>query len=196
MIWRTPVSPVTSQGAGSNDKKPHCCKDEPGDHGLGRSRGGLSTKIHAAVDGRGRPLAILLTAGQAGDAPMMLPVLATIRVPGPRGRPRTRPDRVLADKAYSSRAIRTHLRSRGITSVIPEPDDQKGHRRHRGSRGGRPVTYDKTAYRGRNVVERTFNAIKHWRGLATRYDKHAIVYRAGLILAASLIWLADLGDTS
>ena len=68
--------------------------------------------------------------------------------------PRTRPDRVLGDKAYSSRAIRTHLRERGITAVIPEPDDQKGHRQRRGSRGGRPVSYDPIAYRGRNVVER------------------------------------------
>lgn len=101
---------------------------------------------------------------------MLLPLLAAIRVTRPRGRPRSRPDRVVADKAYSSKAIRAHLRSRGITSVIPEPDDQKGHRLRRGSRGGRPVTYDKTAYRGRNVIERAFNGFKHWRGLATRYD--------------------------
>ena len=195
MIWRTPGSPVISQGAGSNDKKHQCCQDEPGDHGLGRSRGGLSTKIHAAVDGRGRPLAILLTAGQAGDAPMMMPLLATIRVASRRGRPRTRPQEVMADKAYSSRAIRAHLRARGIQAVIPEPDDQKAHRRRRGSRGGRPVSHNTIAYRNRNVIERTFNAFKRWRGLATRYDKHAIVYRGALILAAALIWLADLGDT-
>jgi hypothetical protein len=74
------------------------------EHALGRSRGGLSTKNHAAVDGRGRPLAILLTPGHAGDAPMMLPLLAHQRVHRTIGRPRTRPDRVLADKAYSSRA--------------------------------------------------------------------------------------------
>lgn len=127
---------------------------------------------------------------------MMLPVLAALRVERPHGRPRTRPDRVLADKAYSSRAIRAHLRSRGIGSVIPEPDDQKGHRQRRGPRGGRPVTYDRSAYRGRNVIERAFNDFKHWRGLATRYDKHATVYRGGLVLAAALIWLNDLGDTS
>ncbi|MBA2312033.1 MAG: transposase, partial [Actinobacteria bacterium] len=51
------------------------------------------------------------------------------------------------------------------------------------------------AYRGRNVIERAFNGFKHWRGLATRYDKHAIVYRGGLVLAAVLLWLTDLGDT-
>ena len=187
---------VEHTGAVSNDKNPRCCRDEPGDHALGRSRGGLSTKIHAAVDGRGRPLAILLTPGQAGDAPMMLPLLAHLRVQRTIGRPRTRPDRVLADKAYSSRAIRAHLRTRGIGSVIPEPDDQKAHRKRIGSSGGRPVTYDRTAYRGRNVIERAFNGFKHWRGLATRYDKHAIVYRGGLVLAAVLLWLTDLGDTS
>jgi transposase len=93
-----------------NDKNSRCCRDEPGDHALGRSRGGLSTKIHAAVDGRGRPLVVLLTPGQA-DAPMMLPLLAEFRVPRACGRPRTRPDRVLADKAYSSKAIRAHLRA-------------------------------------------------------------------------------------
>jgi transposase len=63
---------------------------------------------------------------------------------------------------------------------------QKAHRKRIGSSGGRPVTYDRTAYRGRNVIERAFNGVKHWRGLATRYDKHAIVYRAGLVLAAVL----------
>ena len=193
---RTPRTSGTTQGAASNDKNPRCCWDEPGDHALGRSRGGLSTKIHAAVDGRGRALVILLTPGQSGDAPMMLPLLAAIRVERPRGRPRTRPDRVLADKAYSSKAIRTHLRARRIGAVIPEPEDQKGHRARRGSAGGRPVSYDKNAYKGRNVVERAFNTVKHWRGLATRYDKHALVYRGALILAASLHWLTDLGDTS
>jgi transposase len=141
-------------------------------------------------------LAILLTPGQAGDTPMMLPLLAQVRIAGRIGRPCTTPDAVIADKAYSSRAIRDHLRRRGIRAVIPEPDDQKAHRTRRGARGGRPVSYDRNAYRGRNVIERAFNTVKHWRGLATRYDKHAVVYRGALVLAAALTWLADLGDTS
>ena len=103
---------------------------------------------------------------------------------------------MLADKAYSSRAIRAHLRARGITRVIPEPDDQRAHRPRRGSAGGRPVSYDETAYRGRNVIERAFNGFKHWRGLATRYDKHALVYRGGLVLAAALQLGSRLRDTS
>jgi transposase len=121
---------------------------------------------------------------------MCLPVLDAIRVPrlGP-GRPRTTPAALLGDKAYSSRAIRTELRRRGIKAVIPEPRDQQAHRKRRGAKGGRPVTYDKNVYKGRNVVERAFCLLKHWRGLATRYDKTAIVYRGGVILAAIYTWL-------
>ncbi|MGY2067982.1 IS5 family transposase [Blastococcus sp. SYSU DS0619] len=162
---------------------------EPLDHGIGRSRGGLSTKVHHAVDGRGRPLSILVGAGQAGDAPACLPLLAGIRVtrPGP-GRPRTRPTAVLGDRAYSSKAIRAHLRSRGITAVIPEPRDQQGHRARRGSKGGRPISYDRELYKKRNVVEGSFALLKQWRGLATRYDKHAPIYRGAVVLAAVLAW--------
>ena len=121
----------------------------------------------------------------------MFPVLLRgLRVPrlGP-GRPRTRPDSVAADKAYSARAHRAHLRSHGIRAVIPEPTDQIRHRKQRCRRGGRPVTYDSAAYRGRNVIERAFNQLKNWRGLASRYDKHAVVYRGALVLASALLWL-------
>jgi len=120
------------------------------------------------VDGNGRPLAVLIGPGQGSDTPMCLPVVEAIRAPrlGP-GRPRTRPDALLVDQAYSSRAIRTELRRRGIVSVIPEPRDQQGHRKRRGSRGGRRVTYNSDRYKGRNVVERAFCLLKQWRGLAT-----------------------------
>ena len=121
----------------------------------------------------------------------MLPaLLASLRVPrlGP-GRPRTTPRALLGDKAYSARAHRAHLRARGVTTVIPEPADQIAHRRRRGSAGGRPITFNPDIYRGRNVIERAFNRMKNWRALATRYDKHATIYRGGLILAAALLWL-------
>ena len=104
------------------------------------------------------------------------------------GRPRTRPVLVRADKAYSARGTRSLLRRRGIKAVIPEPSDQAGHRKRKGSRGGRPVTYDQGEYAGRNVVERGFNVLKQWRALATRYDKHALTYRGGILLAAILSW--------
>jgi transposase len=157
----------------------------------------LSSKIHQLVDGRGLPLVVLVGPGQAGDAPMFPVLMAHLRVGrrGP-GRPRTRPDRVRGDKAYSSRAIRTHLRERGIIAVIPEPADQQGHRQRRGSKGGRPVGYDRDDHKGRNVIERGFNDTKEWRGLATRYDKLAITYRGGAVLRAITLWLRALGDTT
>ena len=183
-------SPAGTQGAAPNDKIPPADGAEAGDHGIGRSRGGLTTKAHALVDGQGFPLVIVVTGGQAGDSPMLPVLLEALRVPrrGP-GRPRTRPDALLGDKAYSAGAHRELLRSRGITTVIPEPSDQIGHRRNRGSRGGRPVNFDAETYKGRNVVERGFNRLKQWRGLATRYDKHATTYRGALVLAAALLWL-------
>src|SRR5262245_43739367 len=67
---------------------------------------------------------------------------------------------------------------------MPEPTDQIGHRKNKGSRGGRPVGFDAEDYKSGNVVERAFNHLKNWRGLATRYDKHALVYRGGVLLAA------------
>ena len=148
--------------------------------------------MHHACDGRGRPLVVLVGAGQAHDGPMLPFVLGAIGVPRLGvGQARSRPDAVLADKAYSSRATRSLLRSRGITAVIPEPRDQQAHRKRRGRKGGRPVGCDPEAYKGRNVVERSFNALKNWRGLATRYDKLAVIYRGGAVLAAILIWLCE-----
>ena len=122
------------------------------------------------MNGTGLPLVIVVTGGQAADSPM-LPVLGALRVSrrGP-GRPRTRPEALLGDKAYSASAHRRRLRSRGITTVIPERCDQVRHRRNRGSRGGRPVNFDAETYKRRNVVERGFNLLKRWRGLAIRYD--------------------------
>lgn len=125
---------------------------------------------------------------------MFLPLMDQLRIARDTGRPRTTPDAVRGDKAYSSRAIRSHLRSRGIKAVIPEPDDQKGHRERRGSRGGRPVKLDKADYKNRNVVERQYCHLKQWRGLATRYDKHAIIYRAAIILNAVIAWTRQLSD--
>jgi transposase len=132
----------------------------------------------------------VLTPGQAGDAPAFGQVMARLRVPRRTGRPRTTPDVVLADKAYSSRAIRSHLRRRGIRAVIPQPADQAANRKRRGSHGGRPPAFDRQAYKQRNTVERCINKLKQWRGLATRYDKTATSYLAALHLAAILIWSA------
>ncbi|MBX4180108.1 transposase, partial [Streptomyces geysiriensis] len=102
--------------------------------------------------------------------------------------PRTRPEVVLADRAYSSRAIRGQLRRRGIRAVIPQPADQVGHRLRRDRAGGRPPAFDTEAYKQRIAVERCINQLKQWRGLALRTDKLAIAYQAALHLAAILMW--------
>lgn len=156
----------------------------------------MSTKIHQLCDGNGRPLVVLLGPGQGSDSRMFPHLLHALRVHRRgRGRPRTTPDAVLGDKAYSSRGHRALLRRRGITAVIAEPQDQKANRTRRGAKGGRPPAFDTQRYKNRNVVERSFNTFKQWRALATRYDKLALTYRAGALLRAVLIWLDALGDT-
>nr|WP_128807350.1 IS5 family transposase [Streptomyces sp. Termitarium-T10T-6] len=160
------------------------------DEGLGRSRGGLTCKIHLAGEGGRRPLAFLLTPGQWGDAPQLIPVLERVRVARQEGgRPRTRPDHLGGDKAYSSRRNRRYLRRRQIKHTIPEPKDQRANRKRRGSQGGRPTGFDKTIYKRRNEVERTINALKNSRAVATRYDKRAYVFHGTVTVAAIRLWL-------
>ncbi len=141
-------------------------------------------------------MAFVLTAGQAADSPQFIPVLGTIRVPEPVGRPRTRPDAIARDKAYSSRGNRVHLRKRGIKAAIPEKKDQAANRKKKGSSGGRPVRHDADLYKERPTVERLINKLKVWRGIATRYDKTPDSYLAGLHLRASMIWIKDLTRTT
>lgn len=137
-------------------------------------------------------MAVLLTAGQAGDNPQLLPLLDEISVArlGP-GRPRQRPDRVIADKAYSHPSTRAALRSRGVAFTCPERSDQVAHRKAKGSAGGRPPSFDQAVYAGRNVVERCFARLKQFRALATRYAKRAAYFRTALVIAAIVLWLRD-----
>lgn len=118
--------------------------------------------------------------------------MAGIRIPYRVGRPRTRPGRILADKAYSILAIRVELRRRGIATTIPEKADQQANRRKRGSAGGRPPVFDPDRYRGRNTVERAVNKLKQFRAVATRYDKREAMYLATMDIATIKIWLRDL----
>lgn len=154
---------------------------------LGRSRGGLTSKIHLACDGQGRPLAFTITGGNVNDCTQFEPVMARIKVarPGP-GRPRTQPDRVAADKGYSARKIRAYLRRRGIACTIPERIDQINGRIRRGETLCR---LDRAAYRRRNVIERCFSRLKQNRALATRHDKRARHYQAMVTLACLRLWL-------
>ena len=135
----------------------------------------------------------MTSAGQRHDSLAFVPLLGRLKIARRgQGQPRTRPGRVLADKAYSSSAIRAHLRRRRIKATIPEPADQVRNRLRRGARGGRPPAFDPRAYKQRNAVERAFCRLRQHCAVATRYDKRDFVYRGTVDVAAIRIWLRDL----
>lgn len=161
----------------------------PEDEALGRSRGGFSTKLHLACDGKGRPLSVVVTPGQRHGSTQLLGLLDGVRVARPEGspgRPRKRPEHLLADRGYSFEGCRQLLRKRGIPHTIPERKDQ---RERRARRPGRRPSFDREAYRRRNVVERCVNRLKQWRSVATRYEKRAVNYRAMVVIASLMLWL-------
>ena len=127
----------------------------------------MTTKIHMAVDARGRPLKLILSPGQRGDAPLAPALLDGLS-----------PRRVLADKAYDSNALREIIAAMGAEAVIPCNPTRK-----------RPIPYDFEAYKVRNTVERCFNKLKHFRRIATRFDRQAIHFLGFLQIAAALLWM-------
>ena len=135
---------------------------------MGRSRGGLTTKVHALTDARGRPLDLILTPGQAGDCPAAAHLIGRLR-PG---------SILLADKAYDADWLRAAVAESGAAPNIPSM-------RHRKWK----ACFSATLYKARNRIERFFNKIKHFRRIATRYEKHAANYLAMLKIASALIWL-------
>src|SRR4051794_17723516 len=134
---------------------------------IGRSRGGRTTKIHAIVDGCGRPIAIEVTPGQIGDIRVAVALLA--------GLP---PGRLCAgDAAYDANGLRQFLLERGTQPVIPNNPTRK-----------RFHPFDAQAYKQRNLIERMFCRLKDWRRIATRYDKLARNFAAALAIAAIVTW--------
>ncbi|SCK17524.1 Transposase DDE domain-containing protein [Streptomyces sp. AmelKG-D3] len=140
-----------------------------------------------AVACTGLPLAFPVTGGNINDCTQLEPVMERIKVarPGP-GRPRTRPDRVVADKGYSARKIRAYLRRRGIAAAIPERIDQINGRLRRGESRCR---LDRAACRRGSVVERCFNRLNRNNALATRHDERARYDQTLVTIACLRLWL-------
>ncbi|EUA06522.1 transposase DDE domain protein [Mycobacterium kansasii 732] len=132
-------------------------------------------------------MAVRLTAGQAGDNPQLVRLLDDYAAAGKGKDVSGRNFRLLADKAYSHPSTRAELRSRRVKHTIPERKDQIARRKAKGSAGGRPPAFDAALYGLRNTVERGFNRLKQWRGVATRYDKYALTYLGGVLLACAVI---------
>jgi len=134
---------------------------------MGRSRGGLTTKIHTVADAQGRPVRFILTAGQAADVTSAPDLLAGLTTGG-----------VIADKAYDSNALRDFIDQVGAEAIIPSNRTRKI-----------LIPHDTVAYKLRNRIERFFNKLKHFRRIATRYDRRATYFLAALHLASAMIWM-------
>lgn len=142
---------------------------------MGRSRGGLTTKIHALVDARGLPIKLTLTAGQTHDMQAAPALIADL----PDGA------MLLADKGYDSDAIRQVAMARGAWANIPPKANRKN-----------PINFSPFLYKARNLIERFFNKIKHFRRIATRYDKSEHNYMAALKLVSVRLWLRAYESTT
>ena len=138
---------------------------------MGRSRGGLTSKIHALVDAEGRPVTLRLTGGQVADC-----AEAEVLIDG-----LGEGDILLADKGYDNNAIRAKAAKRKAWANIPPKANRKG-----------TFAFSRWVYRQRNLVERFFNRIKQFRGIATRYDKRPENYLAAVKLVAARIWCLSL----
>jgi len=134
---------------------------------IGRTKGGLNSKLHAVVNGDGKPVVMVLTAGQTSDhigAKIMYPYLPKASM-------------IIGDKGYDSDEYRAALKAKGIAACIPPR-----------KRRNNPAEYCKTLYKQRHMVENTFNRLKDWRRIATRYDRCADTFFAAITIAAIVIW--------
>ncbi|RFQ01326.1 IS5 family transposase [Pseudomonas putida] len=182
MIDSTAVR-ATRASSGAGKRGP----DEPADHALGRSRGGLTTKIHMLCDANGIPLRFLLSGGQASDISYAQPLLDEVSIPSSqRGRPRKRCKWLLADKGYDAEALRRYCDQYRMQPVIPLRSMK------RKPKPGLPRLFDRPKYRQRNIIERMFGWLKENRRIVTRFDKLAKSYAAMVSLACSMRCLRHL----
>jgi transposase len=152
--------------------------NEPADPALGRSKGGFGTKLHLLCDGAGLPLNAMLLAGQAHESTQFEALAKSVYIRRRNRQIRWRPRRMGTDKAYHAQHIRHWLRAQGIGTVIPPKASRTKKRRV-----GRPISYDRERYRGRNVIERSIGWLKECRSLATRFEKLAVHYLGMVHLA-------------
>ena len=143
-----------------------CGKGGGQSEALGRSRGGLSTKIHLVADAQGRPMRFYLTRGQRADVSQAIPLLTGLETGA-----------VIADKGYESNRVLAFIRDQGAEAVIPPKSNRRD-----------PWAYDRELYKQRNLIERAFNKLKQWRRISTRYDRKSLYFLSALHLVASVIW--------
>lgn len=156
---------------------------EPGDHALGRSRGGWGSKLHLVCDRNGVVVGFRVTAGQINECTEFVPLMESIAIGRPAGSPRRRPAALAGDKGYSTRAIRGWCRAHHVRAVIPERDDQRDWRAHR---PGRKPAFDPAEYRERNIAERVVGWLKNLRRIAFRAEKLAVRY-AGMVTLGLIV---------
>jgi len=137
--------------------------------GIGVSRGGKNTKIHALVDGTGNPIRLIFTSGEVHDSKQGIPLLTGFDL---------NETAVLGDKAFGTNEILTYIRKNGGEVVIPPK-----------SNAANPWDCDFYRYKERHLVECFFNKLKHFRRIATRYDKRLSMFKAFTYLACIMIWL-------
>jgi len=137
------------------------------DEALGRSKGGFSCKIHALCDGLGLPIKFILTGGQDAECCLAIPLLENVKATA-----------VLADKGYDTNALREWLKEQGIKAVIPPKSNRK-----------EQIECDYHHYKERHGIECLFGKLKHYRRIATRYEKKAINYMGMLSFVSVLLWL-------
>jgi len=166
--------------AGARHPESQSTQDARVEESLGKSRGGWCTKLHVRCEGSGKPVVLLIGAGNRHDSTMFADVVEDGAIKTASGQTKQRPRAVAADKAYGSRAHRKLLRKKGIKAVIPHKRNEKNPRPH-----------DQDLYRHRNIIERFFRWMQRYRRLAVRYEKRGENFRAFWVIGALRMWIRD-----